>query len=379
MGNLRRRAARLGAATILAAGLLGFSTAAAFAEPGWVTELDGAQVVPGPGDVDGFGIALLAYIDPGTGDLCWTVTVELLAGAPGDSGTLVFDLTLLQDAFGRYKDCLVGQDPPTLQDIVDNPSDYFFQVSTTAHQGGAIRGQLEGVEVVTTVHVGVALCPEGIATLEEARAAGADGPSTAGEWNVCAATYPGDFPLGDPPHPYYVEPVAAELDLRILPAGWSERIVSDAIFLFGNGVCNPSENWCTGSGWFEWESIPAGDVEVYQEVMREGYQLGWTMVTDGSVDGIVGDSETVSLTLDGSEGDVWVWFFNVVEPPPPTAGPTAPVAPGPTLSVTPPPTSTADATSSGNPAMSLALALLVIAALGSLAASVVRRSNRLRG
>lgn len=115
----------------------------------FTVSLDGAQEVPGPGDPDGSGIALL-YVDAAASSISWDITVlnidlpiradHIHIGAAGIAGPVRID-------FGG---ALVGGplvDADVLA-LLASPTDYYVNVHTENFPAGAVRGQLgQGVLV----------------------------------------------------------------------------------------------------------------------------------------------------------------------------------------------------------------------------------------
>ena len=111
------------------------------------TGLTGAEEVPGPGDPDGSGTALLR-VNPGRGTLCYRLSVQEIAGATGahlheaptgEAGPIVVPLQPPSD--GTSSGCVnIGR--ALAHDIVRDPSDYYVNVHNAAFPKGALRGQL---------------------------------------------------------------------------------------------------------------------------------------------------------------------------------------------------------------------------------------------
>jgi CHRD domain len=128
---------------------------AVFAVPGvasaggqvFSTELLGANEVPGPGDPDGSGTAVLT-INRGIGEICWTIEVEgidpifaahIHPGAAGVAGGVLVPL-MPNDVFAPTG--CVAVDRELAKTIAKNPSDYYVNVHTEPFPAGALRGQL---------------------------------------------------------------------------------------------------------------------------------------------------------------------------------------------------------------------------------------------
>lgn len=109
--------------------------------------LTGAAEVPGPGDPDGVGSALLR-VNPGQGQLCYELTVSNIAPATaahvheapaGSAGDVVVPLTAPTN--GSSKGCVTVSRELALE-ILKTPADYYVNVHNTAFRAGAVRGQL---------------------------------------------------------------------------------------------------------------------------------------------------------------------------------------------------------------------------------------------
>lgn len=108
------------------------------------------------GDPNGRGEAYVFGVDGDRTTLCYVLTVEKIApataahiheAAAGENGPVV--VTLAPPADGNSADCLTEDEPgkfaagQTVQDILENPEDYYVNVHNAEFPGGAIRGQLK--------------------------------------------------------------------------------------------------------------------------------------------------------------------------------------------------------------------------------------------
>ena len=128
------------------AGLVQAVSAADGGRP-FATAMTGAAEVPGPGDPDGSGTAALT-VNPGTGTLCYTLTVEGIAPstaahihvAPaGVAGPVVVPLAAPAD--GTVSACRDIERDLALA-IIQNPENYYVNVHNPEFPAGALRGQL---------------------------------------------------------------------------------------------------------------------------------------------------------------------------------------------------------------------------------------------
>ena len=121
--------------------------------------LNGANEVPGPGDSDGRGLAL---VRPGRSRVCfalgWSglappIFAHIHAGPAGVAGPVVvlfFDVPELAGAptatlpatVAAAAGCVADQDPALLRNIRRHPADYYANIHTLEFVPGAIRGQL---------------------------------------------------------------------------------------------------------------------------------------------------------------------------------------------------------------------------------------------
>ena len=124
--------------------------------------LTGANEVPGPGDPDGRGLAL---VRTGRERVCfalaWTgiappIFAHIHAGPAGVAGPVVvlfFDVPELPGAptaalpstIAAAGGCVDGQDPALLRDIRRHPASYYANIHNLDFVAGAIRGQLHRI------------------------------------------------------------------------------------------------------------------------------------------------------------------------------------------------------------------------------------------
>jgi hypothetical protein len=135
-------------AVIVAASVLsGFVTAQEQGGRRLTTSLSGAAEVPGPGDPDGTGTAVIT-LNQGQDQVCFELTVSNIApataahiheGAVGQAGGVV--VTLTPPTSGSSKDC-VSADAALIKAIRQNPEKYYVNVHNQDFPDGAVRGQL---------------------------------------------------------------------------------------------------------------------------------------------------------------------------------------------------------------------------------------------
>jgi|SRR5688572_16258737 hypothetical protein len=113
------------------------------------TELSGENEIPGPGDEDGSGTAVVT-LHPGREQVCFQLSVEDIQlpatgahihfGEVDEFGDVAVHLAA-PNSFGRASGC-VSADRELILDIVRDPSAYYVNVHTGEFPGGAVRGQL---------------------------------------------------------------------------------------------------------------------------------------------------------------------------------------------------------------------------------------------
>ncbi len=113
-----------------------------------VATLTGAAEVPGPGNAEGSGSAIVS-INLGKGELCYQLNVagigtaaaaHIHEGSVTEAGPV--KIHLAAPASGSSKGCLTNVAPALLEEISKNAQDYYVNVHTAAFPMGAVRGQL---------------------------------------------------------------------------------------------------------------------------------------------------------------------------------------------------------------------------------------------
>lgn len=134
------------AIVLLMALLLSSVVTAAGGRP-FAISLTGAAEVPGPGDPDGEGSALVV-VNPGLGEVCYELSVSGIApataahihvGSADVAGPVVVGLAPPTE--GSSSGCL-SIDTALAREIVRNPANYYVNVHNAEHPAGALRGQL---------------------------------------------------------------------------------------------------------------------------------------------------------------------------------------------------------------------------------------------
>ncbi|HKY53428.1 MAG TPA: CHRD domain-containing protein, partial [Anaerolineales bacterium] len=112
-------------------------------------QLTGAAEVPGPGDPDGSGTATIR-LQLEQGEVCFDLTVSNIGpataahiheGAEGVAGPVVVPLDPAPTG-GSSSGCISDVDAALLQNIAQNPGQYYVNVHNEEFPDGAIRGQL---------------------------------------------------------------------------------------------------------------------------------------------------------------------------------------------------------------------------------------------
>jgi CHRD domain len=152
MNHTRVRFTRLAAAAAVCAGTLGVAAVPAPAgASGGITvltaRLNGANEIPGPGDDDGRGVALVV-VDTETDTVCALLAVRRIdlpaaaahihTGRRTEAGPVLVGLNA-PDASGLSATCVATE---AADAIAARPRAYYVNVHTATYPGGAVRGQL---------------------------------------------------------------------------------------------------------------------------------------------------------------------------------------------------------------------------------------------
>lgn len=134
---------------LVALTVLALASVAADGGRRFTTELTGAAEVPGPGDPDGSGTAMLR-LNPGQGEVCFELSVSNIGlpatgahihvGTADVAGPVVVPL-IAPDESGTSSGC-VSADRDLILAIIQNPEGYYVNVHSTEFPAGAVRGQL---------------------------------------------------------------------------------------------------------------------------------------------------------------------------------------------------------------------------------------------
>ena len=110
--------------------------------------LKGSAEVPGPGDADGRGKALVR-VNPRKGKVCFRLRwrniseptrAHIHEGAKGVAGDIVVPLF---EGTPTRRGCVEGLDQDLLRNIKRHPRQYYVNIHTADFAAGAIRGQLK--------------------------------------------------------------------------------------------------------------------------------------------------------------------------------------------------------------------------------------------
>ena len=137
---------------LMLVGLFAIIGSAAAADGGrrFTITLTGAAEVPGPGDPDGSGTAVL-WLNPGQEEVCWEIQVSAITlpasgahihvGTASEFGAILVHLSR-PDASGFSSGCTTV-DRDVIKAIIQSPENYYVNAHTQPLYGaGAIRGQL---------------------------------------------------------------------------------------------------------------------------------------------------------------------------------------------------------------------------------------------
>jgi len=147
---MKRRTLTLALTILAAASTTACATGEGMTRAELRASLTGLQEVPGPGDPDGSGTAIVRA-NPADAQVCWTLNVREIdtvtaahihRAAAGAAGPPVLTLTT-PDSNGRSEGC-AAVEQAVAHDIANRPFDYYVNVHTAALPQGAVRGQLRG-------------------------------------------------------------------------------------------------------------------------------------------------------------------------------------------------------------------------------------------
>jgi hypothetical protein len=371
-------------ALVPAAWLLG--AAPVLGDTHYPAELNGAAVVPGPGDTDASGVAVVSFSPP-DGMTCLglelsgatgVTSITIHAGGPGETGALKATLPIPPDLEGST-DCKTGDNPALLESIVADPEGHYLQVATEEFPDGAVRGQLGAPVHLTMASAHKFACPPGIDAPEE----------IADNGSPCSIVVAGDEDV-DPPDGYtWDNPPLSFSGMSITVTDGLGTLTLDDADRDGGGFCDPATLRCVFGRFYSWQEVLVGPTTIREVTHPAGYRLGWVSVIEATEPGSPVAYEvdlatgTVSFDSTNHPGGVSVTFFDVVAASP-TPAPTATATQGQTSSATPvtsprvtlPPTSIASDADAAEHVAALAVSWLLAATsilLVTLAARAPRR------
>jgi hypothetical protein len=119
-----------------------------------VARLSGGQVVPKDGDPDGTGTARFD-LDEDEDKICYTLTwnniekpteAHIHKGQRGVEGRTVVKLFDDPQSGNSKSDCVDDVSKDLIEDILENPEQYYVSIHNKVYPDGALRGQLEEEE-----------------------------------------------------------------------------------------------------------------------------------------------------------------------------------------------------------------------------------------
>jgi CHRD domain len=358
-------------ALLLLPSMLMIGVAPAAAMTHIVANLDGDQVVPGPGDPEGVAFVQL-QIEPGEGFICATwglvtvtpIAAQIRTGDEGEAGPSLVDLPV---GDGGCND--PGElDGAMLQSILDDLEGHYVEVQTDEFPEGAIRGQLV-TEEVTAVFVAHHACPEDIQTVAQFDAAGALAACEVAIDESDLSPAPGGLP-------YVPEPILFNVKLALTDAAGDTHT---ELLKDGGGTCGDTS--CEPPGYTYWfvnelrstTFMPAGPSLLDISTSTDFHRLAVIRVDDGlhPLFDLVPGTDGTAFELDTTGTDtvgVRAIYFVGDDPNPILPGPGATVPPTSTLELPSP--------SSGGPgALLAALAITMTVVIGAGLAILRRRSR----
>lgn len=135
------------ATTLRVGGTTGPGVTAAGGLVSFSAGLTGAAEVPGPGDLDGVGSAVVT-LDPARSEICFKITVAYVdrpdaahihSGDRGETGPEVVTLAPLKE---RTSNGCVPVDTGVIGQIRSDPRSFYLNLHNPAYPDGAMRGQL---------------------------------------------------------------------------------------------------------------------------------------------------------------------------------------------------------------------------------------------